>query len=176
MVVHGGPGRVLGAELSRPANGAPGFCDHCQRDCVDVDVCLGAIVGVVEACCGHGWVVSPYVVQRSGTRLEQRAAIQFFTSQGVGPVPVQTVVAPMFWQYDDKIQVGVEYDAATLALVGIRWRNNTAGDEPTWAFDRKLVKLVVGGGTAPLAGSVTVDADGIVHLPFKRVETVADGG
>lgn len=155
------------------AAGEAAFCAHCQQDCPEgPDVCLGLIEGVDEACCGHGWVTTPFV-SFGDERVEGRKAISWFKQHGVGPPPVQTVSVFMFEMYDGGVTVKAEYEYESLRLIAVRWFNATL-EEPLWRFDDVEVTLTNGNGTVPLPNDLYCreTSDGLVDLPFARVETI----
>ncbi len=104
--------------------------------------------------------------------MEQKAAIRWFSVQGVGPPPVQTVTVPVVEQYDGKIRVVSEWWYDSGRLIALTWVNETDA-EPSWSFDGVVAKLTKGVGAVELPVLAFTEADdGEIVLPFKRVETV----
>lgn len=157
----------------RPANGEAAYCAHCERDCPQgPDVCLGVLVGASEACCGHGWVTTPYAQFEDGERVEGRDAITYFADLGVGPPPVETVSAFMFDMYDRGIVVQAEYEYESLRLRSVSWFNATE-HEPTLWLDDTETTLTNGHGLIPFTDLYCCVEDGHVMLPFGSVRQVA---
>lgn len=159
---------------SETVYGEAGHCAHCARDCPPgPDVCLGILPGVLEACCGHGWLVTPYLVDERGVRIEGREAIAWFANVNAGPPSVDTVTVRLFEQHDAQLVVEAEYVYETLDLIAVRWRNRS-DVEPTWRFDGVEATLSRGSGTVPLPPLVcTLDPDGAVRVPLQAVEEIA---
>lgn len=151
-------------------NGAAGYCDHCQSDVPDgPDICLGMLDGVQEACCGHGWITTPYVLLNDDSRIEGRNAISYFTGAGVGPPPVETVSVFIFSMYDDRLLCFGVYEYDTLNFLRVEWEN-VSDEEPVWYFDDTEIVLVHGQGSFEFSGLACREENGLVILPFEKVE------
>lgn len=61
------------AERVRPC----GYCKKPNRP-DDIDACLGELLGVVNACCGHGVSAEAYAQLSDGRRVDGDDAIAFF--------------------------------------------------------------------------------------------------
>ena len=54
-------------------------CGHCgrQETAQGHDACLGTLIGVVNACCGHGDVAEAYIQLEDGQEIRGQEAVNF---------------------------------------------------------------------------------------------------
>lgn len=121
-------------------NGERGLCTHCNKICPanKPDVCLGFIDGVIEACCGHGWITTPYYIENGGPKVNGRFALNFFSSQGVGPPPTDKIPLPVV--QGDTLTIFVDIDSHTLLVNQVRWINE--GNAEIWKVNDESVDII----------------------------------